>query len=188
MNKQVRRFGVPSRFHRCNTGVFVGASPVCISGTPCWKSGVIETLGKQSVPHTLRHWFSANSISRCKVHAVHLCFGSSNCFRPSLTVVPSQDWEGSCLAKGAAAALQCALLFSCLRTSGAAATFFRIGSGASSGGLRVLCAKKNEVLHKSFVTNPWPSSFVSSLKSPFGLGYLFENATNDIGCRRFQGW
>ena len=65
---------------------------------------------------------------------------------------------------------------------------FRIGSGASSGGLRVLCAKKNEVLHKSFVTNPWPSSFVSSLKSPFGLGYLFENATNDIGCRRFQGW
>ena len=60
----------------------------------------------------------------CKVHAVHLCFGSSNCFRPSLTVVPSQDWEGSCLAKGAAAALQCALLFSCLRTSGAAATFF----------------------------------------------------------------
>ena len=124
----------------------------------------------------------------CKVHAVHLCFGSSNCFRPSLTVVPSQDWEGSCLAKGAAAALQCALLFSCLRTSGAAATLFRIGSGASSGGLRVLCAKKNEVLHKSFVTNPWESSLVSSLKSPFGLGYLFENATNDIGCRRFQGW
>ena len=63
----------------------------------------------------------------CKVHAVHLCFGSSNCFRPSLTVVPSQDWEGSCLAKGAAAALQCALLFSCLRTSGAAATFFAPG-------------------------------------------------------------
>ena len=68
--------------------------------------------------------WAADHHDMCKVHAVHLCFGSSNCFRPSLTVVPSQDWEGSCLAKGAAAALQCALLFSCLRTSGAAALPF----------------------------------------------------------------
>ena len=39
-------------------------------------------------------------IYTCKVHAVHLSLGSSNCFRPSLTDVPSQDWEGSCLGKG----------------------------------------------------------------------------------------
>ena len=76
----------------------------------------------------------AGFFRRCKVHAVHLCFGSSNCFRPSLTVVPSQDWEGSCLAKGAAAALQCALLFSCLRTSGAAATFFALVAEPPPGG------------------------------------------------------
>ena len=97
---------------------------------------------------------------------------------------PLKTGRAVALEKGAAAALQCAIVFFLLADFGCRCYHFRIGSGASSGGLRVLCAKKNEVLHKAFVTNPWPSSFVSSWKSAIGLGYLLEHATNDIGCRR----
>ena len=68
--RQVRRSSVLDRYHRCHTGVFVGASPVCIPGTtPCyWKSSLEQRLahlydgcmypcsncGKSSVMHEER--------------------------------------------------------------------------------------------------------------------------------------